>query len=251
MKRVTSADGTEIAYETAGEGPAIVLVGGAFCDHTARAAGTPLAAKLAGHTVFTYDRRGRGESAAGGAYAVAREHEDLAAVIAVAGEADVYGHSSGAILALGAAVAGVPIRKLALYEPPLIAGTGRAAPGDDFVQRLAALPPGDAAELFLVEGVQVPAPVVAQMRKAPHWPAMEKLAPTLVHDAMITRDAVTGVEALRLPVLVLDGGRSPGWAREAVRMLAAAIPGARRETIDGATHDVDPAAVAAVLLGFF
>src|SRR5690242_19700615 len=122
MEKAQSADGTWIAYEKLGNGPPVILVGGAFCDHRARAAGLPLARLLAkAMTVYCVDRRGRGESGDTPPYAVGREVEDIAALVAVAGgSAYAYGHSSGAILLIECALAGLPIPKLALYEPPLV-----------------------------------------------------------------------------------------------------------------------------------
>ena len=262
MEVVSSADGTRIAFERTGTGPALVLVAGAFGDHKARVAGTPLATLLASiRTVTSYDRRGRGQSTDTAPYAVAREIEDLAALIAVAGgTAEVYGHSSGAVLALEAALEGVPIGRLALYEPPLIAGTGRAVPPPDFAEQLAALCRlgrlGDAAELFLVVGVGLPASAVTRMRTSPRWAAMERLAPTLAYDAtLIGRPEAASIRdraaALATPTLVIDGAASPPWARAAVRALAEALPHASSRSLAAQTHDVDPGALAPLLAAFF
>src|SRR5919106_5798448 len=116
MNRVTSKDGTSIAYDRLGSGPAVILVGGAFVDRSENA---PLAAELAeGFTVYNYDRRGRGDSGDTLPYAVEREVEDIAAVIeAAGGSAHLYGTSSEAVLAMEAAASGLPIRKLAMWEP--------------------------------------------------------------------------------------------------------------------------------------
>src|SRR3954463_8112448 len=141
MKKVQSADGTSLAYESAGSGPALILVGGAFCDRSARASGTPLAALLQSKfTVFSYDRRGRGDSGDSPPYAIAREVEDLAALIAEAGgRAFVYGISSGAILALEGAVQELSIDKLAVFEPPLILDDRGPKPPENLVAQLTAL----------------------------------------------------------------------------------------------------------------
>lgn len=119
MERARPKGGTTIAYERYGQGPPVIVVGGAACD---RAVTRPLAERLASHfTVFNYDRRGRGDSGDTPPYAVEREIEDLAALIAVAGgTASVYGHSSGAGLALQAAAHGLPIAMLVLHEPPYV-----------------------------------------------------------------------------------------------------------------------------------
>src|SRR5688500_9741737 len=117
MRKVTSKDGTEIAFERSGAGPALLLVGGALADHTFY---TPLRSELTRHfTVYTFDRRGRGQSDDTPPYAVEREVEDLAALIAYAKEpVFIYGHSAGSALALRAAASGLNIAKLALADPP-------------------------------------------------------------------------------------------------------------------------------------
>ena len=122
MNTVTSSDGTTIAYDRSGEGPPLVLIGGALSD---RAAAGSLAEALAPRlTAIAYDRRGRGDSGDTAPYAVEREIEDLEAIVAEAGgSAFVFGHSSGAALALEAAARGLPVTKLALYEPPFIVAT--------------------------------------------------------------------------------------------------------------------------------
>ena len=114
---VTSKDGTRIVFDRIGVGPPLILVGGALND---RGSGAPYAEPLASSfTVYTYDRRGRGDSGDTAPYAVAREIDDIAALIAQAGgSAAVFGHSSGATLALKAAGSGLPITHLVLYEPP-------------------------------------------------------------------------------------------------------------------------------------
>lgn len=257
MDKACSSDGTSIAFEKSGNGPAIILVGGALSD---RSAGAPLAALLAPRfTVFSYDRRGRGDSGDTAPYAVEREVEDLAALIREAGgSAFVFGHSSGAALALEAAIHGLAITRLALYEPPYIVDDSRPRVPEDFPARLAGLLAadrrGDAVTLFMTEAVEVPAEMVDQMRQTPIWPAMEALAHTLMYDITIMGDNSLPTEraaSVTVPTLVMDGGESPAWARNAVRALADALPAARRRTLEGQTHGVAPEAIAPVLAGFF
>jgi len=141
MEKVASADGTPIAFEKLGSGPPLILIGGAFCDHRARAAGLPLARVLAhAMTVYCVDRRGRGESGDTPPYAVPREVEDVAAVVqAAGGAANMYGHSSGATLLIEYALAGLPAKKLALYEPPLVLAEHRERVPPDLPEQLAKL----------------------------------------------------------------------------------------------------------------
>ncbi|HEX6360010.1 alpha/beta hydrolase [Actinophytocola sp.] len=243
---VTSKDGTMLAVDRVGTGPAVVCVGGALNDR--RSTGW-VAAHLTGFTTYSYDRRGRGDSGDTPPYAVEREIEDLAAVIEEAGgEAMVYGMSSGAVLALRAALAGVPITRLALYEPPLNAPATPPNHADRLAAAIDAGHPGEALELFLIEAVGVPPEHVAGIRQAPIWPAMEALAPTLRYDNAVMADGqLPAVSALTIPVTVLTGGASPTWMREAGRTLAKTLPNGTHEELPDQTHDVDPQTLARAL----
>ncbi|MGW4642376.1 alpha/beta fold hydrolase [Sphaerisporangium sp. NPDC004334] len=258
MPIVTSADGTEIAYERAGEGPALVLVDGAMC-HRAAGPMRPLAALLRDRfTVHAYDRRGRGESSDTPPYAVAREVEDLQAVIARAGgRAFVYGISSGAALALAAAAAGSGIAGLALYEPPFMAEVEDGPHSKEYTERLRELLDagrrGDAVALFMTR-VGVPAAVVAGMREQSSWAAFEAIAPTLAYDdAVLTGGVVPRdlARAVAVPSLVLAGDAGPAPLRQAARATAEALPNAEYRTLPGQTHDVAPEALTPVLTAFF
>ncbi|WP_129843608.1 alpha/beta hydrolase [Streptomyces sp. RFCAC02] len=256
MEKAVSRDGTTIAYERVGRGPALVLVSGALCTHATEA---PLAGELADrHTVYVYDRRGRGESGDTAPCAVAREVEDLAAVIeAAGGEAGVHGMSSGGALALEAAASGLPITRVAVYEVPYSTAPAMRADAGAYTARLGALlAAGDragAVELFMGR-VGVPPQAVAGMRQSPAWAGLEAVAPTLAYD-----DAVMGdgrVPAARLaridrPVLVLCGDAGPQWFRDTGRAVAEAVPSGRYGTLGGQDHQVAPAALAPVLKEFF
>jgi pimeloyl-ACP methyl ester carboxylesterase len=250
MGTVTSKDGTPIAFDRSGAGPAIILVVGAFND---RATGAPLAQFLERHfTVFNYDRRGRGESGDTAPYAIEREIEDLDALISQAGgSARVFGYSSGATLALRAAAHGLAISQLALYDPPPTgAKAGELAP--QLTELIAAGRQGDAVELFQTEAVGIPAAVVAQMRNAPFRPALEKMAHTLVYESTILRSLPDGLLAsVRVPTLVLDGEESHVLLRQAAQLVADALPNGRYHTLKGQGHDIVPAVVGPVLEEFF
>ena len=259
MDHVTSADGTRIAFERVGAGPPIVVVGGAFCD---RAAMLPTAEALAGRcSAIAYDRRGRGDSGDTAPYAVDREVEDLGALVAAAGGiASVYGHSSGAAVALHAAAHGVPIDRLVLHEPPFSAGSeAEARSSREFAARLGAvLAEGRheaAVELFLTTA-GMPPETLAGMRADPWWARAVALAPTLAYDvAAIDEAAGGGVPVERagkvsVPTLVLAGGASPAWMIDAARQLTDALPDARLELLEGAGHDVPPELLEAVLAEF-
>lgn len=259
QRTATSRDGTTIAFDVSGDGPALVLVGGAFQHRAIDESTAALAALLAERfTVAHYDRRGRGDSGDTAPYAVAREIEDLAAVIgAVGGSALVYGMSSGAALALEAAAAGLPIERLAIYEPPYIPDATRPTPGAEIARRLAELSAAgrrdDAVSLFLVEA-GVPEEALAHMRGTPMWPGLESVAHTLAYDGTIMGDGTVPaarVATIAAPLLVIDGGASPAWAAEAANAVAASAQNARRSTLPEQTHDVAPAVLAPELERFF
>lgn len=259
MGKVASRDGTTIAFDRSGEGPALVLVDGALSYRGfGKMAG--LAEVLAPHfTVYAYDRRGRGESGDTAPYAVACEVEDLEALITeTGGSAYVFGLSSGAVLALEAAASGLAIAKLALYEPPFTVEGEDLQEEDDFGERLeellAAGRRGDAVELFLTSA-GVPAEAIAGMRAEPSWPLFEAVAPTLGYDnAVLGEGTVPHERAARVtvPTLVANGGASPDFFRLAAKATAEAIPGARHKTLEGQSWgEVAPEALAPVLKEFF
>jgi len=231
---VTSKDGTLLAVGSVGAGPAVVCVGGALND---RGSTAPVAAAMTGFTVYSYDRRGRGDSGDTQPYAVAREIEDLAAVIEEAGgSAMVYGMSSGGVLALRAAVAGVPITRLALYEPPLDAPAGPP----DYTARLASATPAEALELFLGEVMRMPPEALAGMRQSPMWLALEAVAPTLRYDNEVMADGrIPDVSGLTTPTTVLAGTASPDWMRETAATLAKALPNGTTALLQNQTHNAN------------
>jgi len=240
---VTSADGTTISYDRVGNGPPVILVLGAFNE---RAAGAPLAAHLAGtFTVLNYDRRGRGASNDTLPYAVDREIDDLEALIGAAGpSASVFGYSSGAVLALRAAARGLPITKLALYDPPFQIRGASPDQWTDLARQIEDLVSvgrrGDAVELFQTKGVGIPPEVVAQLRHAPFWPALEAIAHTLAYDSLILACPPELLGSVSMPTLVIHGGASPDPIREAARAVADGLPLAQLHTLPGQTHDLVP-----------
>jgi pimeloyl-ACP methyl ester carboxylesterase len=255
MGEVRSRDGTRIAFDQAGNGSPVVLVDGALSHRTLGPMAGLAAPLAAGFTVFRYDRRGRGASGDTAPYDVAREIEDLHAVIAAAGgAAAVFGLSSGAALALEAAASGLPITRLALYEPPYA-----VEPDEDpkYLARLhellAAGRNGDAVEWFL-SNAGVPPEALAGMRSQPEWPAFEAVAPTLAYDHAILGDGAVPREraaVISAPTLVASGGESPEFFARAARATAEAIPGAQHRILEGqAWGRADMGALAPVLTAF-
>jgi pimeloyl-ACP methyl ester carboxylesterase len=249
---VQSVDGTRIVFDRSGSGPALVMVdpaGGYSGFDSIRGLGALLAADF---TVFTYDRRGRGTSGDTQPYAVEREVEDLAAVIAEAGgSAFVYGFSSGGLLALHAAAGGLTIDKLAVFEAP-VRGEGEP-PDRSFTEEIAELVSAGrraaAVDRFLTS-IGVPPEVLAEM--APVRPALEAVAHTLVYDCRIS-DATTFelLRSVQTPTLVLDSQGSSDDLTGGAAAIAAALPGGTRRSLTGEWHGVPDEDLAPVVTGFF
>jgi pimeloyl-ACP methyl ester carboxylesterase len=249
---VRSADGTTIAFDRSGSGPALVMIdpaGGYSGFDNIRGLGKLLAESF---TVFTYDRRGRGQSGDTQPYAVEREIDDLAAMIAEAGgSAFVYGFSSGGLLALHAAAAALPIDKLALFEPP-VRGEGEP-PDTAFAAEIGGLVAAGrrdaAAERFLT-AIGVPPEVIEGM--APVRPAFEAVAHTLVYDCEISN--ATSFELLRsvqTPTLVLDSEGSSDDLTGGTAAIAEALPNGTRRSLTGEWHGVPDEDLAPVVAEFF
>ena len=262
---VVSRDGTRIAYTRIGRGEPLILVDGALNDRSLPGApNTKLAATLSSQfTVFTYDRRGRGESGDTLPYAVQREVEDLGAIIETAGgSAFVYGISSGGALALEAATQLSSIKRLALYELPFVADDSRTPIPPDFPAHLGELAEGQrraqALRYFFTVGIGLPRVMVAMMRLLPVWSKLKALAHTLPYDAQLIGEAGGGGPlpahrwaSVTVPTLVIAGAKSPAWMRNAMRSLAGVLPNADHRELHGQTHIVKPKALAPVLGEFF
>jgi len=266
MHKVISADGTPIVYDRVGEGPALIYVLGATATRG-------LAAEQGdadGDTPFTtyiYDRRGRGDSgdsATTSTNAIEREIEDLEAVIdAAGGSAFVFGHSSGAVLALRAAgQLGKKIKKIALYEPPFILDDSRPPIPADYVAHLRELSAAgrneDALIYFMTVAVGIPAEYVDGMKQAPFWASSVGVAHTISYDGEIMGDTMYGNPAslqqfagITTPALVMVGGNSPAYQQNAVATLAQILPNAQYQSMAGQDHGIAPEVLNPALAEFF
>lgn len=261
MNTLRSKDRTPIAFDEQGDGPALILVDGALS--TRSSGSTPELAKLLAErfTVYSYDRRGRGDSGETKPYAVEREIEDIDALIDEAGgSAFVYGKSSGGCLALDATVElGDKVKKLAVYEAPYNDDPAAQKAWGEYIRNLtdalASDRRGDAVALFMAY-VGTPADQIEGMRHAPFWAGMEAIAPTLAYDhtAIMGKDGAIPIERaarVHVPTLVMHGGNGAPFMRDTAKTLSKAIPVATLSTLDGQTHDVHPEALAPVLMEFF
>jgi pimeloyl-ACP methyl ester carboxylesterase len=261
--RAASRDGTEIGYWSSGQGPPLVLVHGAAADYTRW---RPLLPYLEPHaTVHALDRRGRGASGDGPTYDLAREFEDVAAVVDAVAEAsgsavDLYGHSFGGLCALGAATLTANLGRLVLYEgwPPVDPSLHRLPPGV-----------GRRLDVLLAEGdrdavvgtvfrevVRMPEAEVTALRAQPSWPARAAAAPTIVRELRaIAETPLDSGQAARIamPTLLLTGSESRDPFAAGVGAVAARLPDARVVVLEGQQHVADilaPEVVAGHLVSF-
>ena len=253
---VRSPDGTAVAYEQVGDGPALVLVDAAGHFRQFSSFDGGLVDLLASDfTVLTYDRRGRGASTDTAPYTIEREVEDLAALIdALGGSAFVYAFSSGGLLALQAAAAGLPILRMVLLEPPIERAedrTSQLAFTAGLTELVDAGSADDAVEYYLT-GIGVPDEIVAKMVHTAAWTAMSSVAETLVYDCLISE--ATSFELLAaVPIrsLVLHSTGSTDDLAGMAAAVASALPDGRSRSLPGGWHGVDDAVVAPVLREFF
>ncbi|MGG3622199.1 alpha/beta hydrolase [Bacillus gobiensis] len=264
MGKVISKDGTTIAFDRLGEGPAIILVGGAL-SYRSHAKQVQLVELLAKHfTVINYDRRGRGDSSDTLPYAVDREIEDIEALIDEAGgSAFVYGMSSGAILALDATnKLSNKIKKLVVFEPPLILDNSRPPLPEDYVEQInesiAAGNPSEAVDIFLTQAVLIPPEYLPAIKNSdPMWKDFDAVAHTLAYDGIIAKDVMAGKplppnkwSSATSPTLVISGGNSEKFFHDAAKAIINNLADAKYYVLQGQGHDVAPEAIAPVLVEF-
>jgi pimeloyl-ACP methyl ester carboxylesterase len=255
---VTSRDGTRIAYEITGSGPALILIDGAFCSRELGPMPKLAAALATKFRVLTYDRRARGASGDTSPYAIEREIEDIDALIGAAGgRASLFGVSSGAALALAAAATSLPIVKLAMFEPPFMVGAhARAVPADHtavLTRMIAADRRADAVRYYLCDIIGMPRFLPWIFRCLPLWRKMTAVAPSLPYDSAIMGDfRLPRIRAMsvRVPTLVMSGSKTMPVLRDAARAAAESIPGASHAELAGQTHNAAPRAMAPVLERF-
>ncbi len=263
MQTVISKDGTKIAYETMGHGPALIIVDGAL-NYRDFGTGRPLAELLKQYfIVYIYDRRGRGESTDTKPFAIEREVEDLDALIkAAGGEVFVFGQSSGAVLALEAAnILGKKIKKLALYETPFVVDNTYPAMSDNYLPELKKMIAenrrGDAVKYFM-KRVGVPAFFLWLFPLMPMWSKLKVIAHTLPYDIALVEPYQKGKALpknawnnVTMPTLVAVGGKSPAYMKNGLSQLAQVLPNAEHKVIEGQTHMLKPEAIVSILVKFF
>lgn len=266
QKNLTSKDGTTIAFEESGVGPAIVLVDAALADRSGSAKLTvPLSEKF---TVINYDRRGRGKSTDKQPYAIEREIEDIEALIdATGGSAFLFGSSSGSVLALDAANKLVhKVRGLVMYEPPFIVDDSRPPMPNDFADQVTKLVSADrrsdAVKLFFNKGMGIPSVFVTLMRLFMRdWPKMVQIAHTIPYDLAVLAGTQSGKPlpvdrwaSVTAPTLVLTGGKSEAFFHKGAKALADFLPNTQHRILKDQHHGsvvTAPEVIASEIVEFF
>lgn len=260
---VKSKDGTELALSRIGNGPALILIDGAFCHRNFGPNKALATALKENFEVIIYDRRGRGESGNTLPYVVHREIEDLEAIIQFLDKPVLlYGISSGAALALEAVNAGIEVEKLALYEAPFIVDDSRKPLSNNYLETLQAYADegerGKLVTTFMRDGVELPGFVLFMMRLMPTWKKLKAVAPTAVYDTLILGDTGSGKALtsekwpnVKVETLVLNGSKSAQWNQNSMKQLAEVLPNAGHEVLRGQSHIVKPKVLAPELIQFF
>ncbi|MBM7503506.1 alpha/beta fold hydrolase [Agromyces aurantiacus] len=260
---VISRDGTSIAYDREGEGPPVILIGGAFQFRAFDPATKQLAKLLAarGYSVINYDRRGRGESGHEATMTLADNIADLWAIVtelermgdAPTGVA-LFGNSSGGSIALAAAAAGLPVNALVMFEVPL--GVEQGTDGAEFLaglrDRIAGDDPDAVVEYYMKD---MPAEWLEQAKTSPSWPLMVRIGPSLEADAESLAWAQSAPHAellgrIQAPTLVLVGEETLDVMTRSADAMVAAMPAAEQRAIPAAQHQWQPEVMAATIAEF-
>ena len=264
MQTLTSRDGSEIAYDRYGEGPVVILVGGALSYRKFNKM-EELAKLLGEHcTVINYDRRGRGDSTEVKPFALDREIEDIQALIeAEGGSASLWGWSSGGALALRAAAAGIGVERLSVYEVPFMVTSEAKRPTRDYGERLdqlvAAGDRGGAVKHFMRNAIGIPAPFVTLMQLMPMWKGLKATAHTLPYDwAALGAHTMYGAPldpeewaSVEMPTLVVYGAQSADVLQAGSKALAEVLPNSELRELAGVGHNVKTGVLVPVLAEFF
>lgn len=243
METVTSADGTEIAFERTGSGPPLVLVYGNGDVHQFWEEGGVRPAFADCYTVYAIERRGRGESGDATEYELEREAEDVAAVVEASDRpVTLLGHSGGALYSLEAALQTDNLRNLVLYEPPIRVGDNELDIEEGVAEMKRLLDDGEneqALVLFLQEVAQLTPDELDELRSAPIWPDMVDAARTLPRELQAIAEYefdATRFADMTTPTLLLTGSESLQWLKDATKAVNDALPHSRIATLEGEQH---------------
>jgi pimeloyl-ACP methyl ester carboxylesterase len=241
MDKIISKDGVPISYQRSGAGPALILVHGANGDFSRWGMVQPLLAEY--FTVYAMDRRGRGESGDGKDYKIQYEYEDVATLAnSIDGPVDILGHSFGAACVMGAIKSIHNLRRLILYEPPLMdvqIGPQRNELLDKMDKALSAGNPEEVIILMLRDMIHIPEATIEKMRAHPGWakqiPSAYTVPRELRSSADYARD-MNAIKSINVPTLLLSGSASPDSFKETVAILYKTIPDSRVVVLEGQQH---------------
>ncbi|WP_277678342.1 alpha/beta fold hydrolase [Gracilibacillus dipsosauri] len=258
MNIVPSKDGTQIAYDVLGKGPVLIFITGATCFRSFEPVIHDASTFAQQFTVYNYDRRGRGDSSNTLPYSIEKEIDDLEALIDEAGgDVHLYGHSSGAIIALEAAIRlDNKINKVVLYDPPYVEDEAAKKEFNQLKEQLNELLEQKKyaeALAFFLEGIGIPREVIDGMfRQSPQWNSMLKIAPTLAYDTMLASDLAPLKKASKVtvPVQIIVGKENPKNMQEVAKQLSEAIPNAKLIELEGQNHMPDPKLVLQIMSSF-
>lgn len=239
--KFVSTDGTHIASERRGRGAPLVLVHGTSAS--AARWSTVLPELELRFTVYAIDRRGYGASGDGLGYSIEREFADIAAVVdEIGGPVNLLGHSFGALCCLGAARLTANIGRLILYEPALRLSSASLYPPDAIARMQARLEAGDRdgvlAILFRELAAMTPEEFDS-LRALPSWPARLSSAHAVLRETLAEEQYLFRSEQFRTisaPTLLLLGGDSPPFLRDATEAIAAALRNSRIDVLPGQRH---------------
>jgi pimeloyl-ACP methyl ester carboxylesterase len=258
MKTTKSKDGTTLAYDVYGSGPVLIYITGASCFRSFKPILQDVKVFAEAFTVYNYDRRGRGDSGDTPPYSTEREVEDIEAMIdAAGGKANLYGHSSGAVLTLEAALRlSGKVNKVVMYDPPYVHDEAEKVTYGQLSQKVQTLLNNgknkEAMRTFL-KGIGMPGIFVWLLPLFPGWKTMVALAPTLAYDIALTHDLppVSRARQVNVPTQIVVGEKSPASIHDVAHQLTKAIPNAQFKQLVGQNHMVSPKALMPLLSSFF
>ena len=241
MEYVTSTDGTQIAYDSGGEGPPVVLVHGTGSNHACWDGVRELLENE--FRVYAMDRRGRGESGDAGEYHIEREFEDIATLVESVGEpVNLVGHSYGSLTSLGASTLITDsLRRMVLYEPPLWTPNKNLAPEDALEKMDRLIEEGDdegVVETFFID-VAHSEERLAYYRTLDSWDHRLDAAPTIAREVRgtnIYRPSAGDFEHVDTPARVMQGSETGGHLPAGTRAAYELLPNSELLELGGLDH---------------
>lgn len=241
MDTLVSTNQIAITYRKSGSGTPLLMVHGTNGSHAHWNLALPKLAEQ--FTVYAMERRGRGESGDAPEYAIEREFEDVASLAnAIGGPVDVFGHSFGAACVLGAARLIPQLRRMILYEPPMLLEQ-QARQRTVLLERMEQLLSSGEREQVVItllrDMLHVPQVMLDRVMAAPNWPAQVAAAHTIPRELRQSHryaPDLAALEAITVPTLFLLGGDSPDFFKQTTETLHAHLPNSQISVLAGQQH---------------